>query len=191
LELTCRHLSSEKSFCRERLMESTVNHGGEQRPILELNRSGLERTFEVIAACALLLQIFLLLANWGDFPDNIPTHFGPSGAPDSWGSKYVFFILPGVSAAIYILLTLSYFPHRYNYIVAITVKNAELQYSIAQAFLTILKSEIVLIFTYIVWVTIQIVHGEAEGLGVFFLPTLLILVFGSIAVYMVLSIRNK
>jgi hypothetical protein len=176
----------------ERLLENAVIHRGEQRPILELSRSGLERTFEVIAALVLLLQIFLLLAHWGDLPDSILVHFGPSGAPDSWGSKYLLFILPGVSAAIYTLLTvLSRFPHRYNYLVTITVKNAELQYSLGRTFLTILKAEIVLLFTYIVWVTIQVVHGESEGLGTFFLPTLLVLIFGSIAVYMVLSIKNK
>ncbi len=173
-------------------MEDTVTHGGEQRPILDLSRSGLERTFEVIAAAALLLQIFLLLAHWADLPDTVPIHFGPSGAPDSWGSKYILLILPGVSVTIYIVLTaLSRFPHRYNYLVPITVKNAELQYLLGRTCLTILKAEIVVLFTYIVWGTIQVAHGESEGLGTFFLPTSLVLIFGSIAVYMVLSIKNK
>ena len=173
-------------------MENTVIQGGEQRPILELSRSGLERTFDVIAAAALLLQIFLLLAHWADLPATIPIHFGPSGSPDSWGSKYVLLILPGVSTAIYVLLTvLSRFPHRYNYIVAITAKNAGAQYLLGRNFLTILKAEIVLLFAYIVWGTIQVANGESEGLGKFLLPTSLALIFGSIAAYMVLSIKNK
>ena len=29
-------------------------------------------------------------------PDTIPTHFGPSGAPDDWGSKYTVLMYPGI-----------------------------------------------------------------------------------------------
>lgn len=37
-------------------------------------------------------------------PPEIPTHFGVSGRPDEWGPKMAIFLLPGLSALVYMLL---------------------------------------------------------------------------------------
>lgn len=38
----------------------------------------------IIVVCALVLWL-----NWGNIPETVPLHFGPSGEPDRWGKKSV------------------------------------------------------------------------------------------------------
>ncbi len=47
----------------------------------------------------------LVIAMIGIFimPDIIPTHFGPEGTPDDWGSKYFIFLYPGVLVLVMLL----------------------------------------------------------------------------------------
>lgn len=49
------------------------------------------------AGVAMLVGVFFLAWAWmdgismyGKLPDRVPTHFGPSGAPDGWAAKSVF-----------------------------------------------------------------------------------------------------
>ncbi len=58
-----------------------------------------------------LVPVLLILAMVGSaiflypiLPNKIPTHFGISGHPDSWGGKLSIFLFPGLSILAYLLL---------------------------------------------------------------------------------------
>ena len=50
----------------------------------------------VLAVVIAIVGIFLM-------PDTIPTHFGPSGEPDAWGSKYTVLLYPAILIVVTLL----------------------------------------------------------------------------------------
>ena len=93
---------------------------------------------------------------------------------------------------MYIGLTiLNRYPHIFNYPVEITEQNAVRQYEIARSLLCALKAEIVWIFTYIEWRTIQVASDQAVGLSPLFLPILLVLIFGTIGLSLFRAYRAR
>jgi len=49
------------------------------------------KTWIVVAVAVILAVVGILI-----MPDTIPTHFGPSGEPDAWGSKFTVLLYPAV-----------------------------------------------------------------------------------------------
>jgi len=130
-------------------------------------------------------MIFFIAWYWSSLPEEIPTHFSISGAPDGWGGKSTLLVLPAIGLVIYIGLTiLSRYPHVYNYLWHITPQNAKMQYENSRQMIILLKTEIVWLFAYIVWQTIQTALGKAKGLGAEFLPIFLILIFGTVGFHL-------
>jgi uncharacterized membrane protein len=127
-----------------------------------------------------------------NLPDKIPVHFGVSGNPDLWGDKIKLTYIPVVMIFIYGLLTLVVrFPHTFNYLVEITQENAEFQYKNARKLISWLKIEIIFVFAYIEWITVQVAYGKKSGLDVWFLPFFLVLLFGTVIFYFFKMIRNR
>lgn len=163
-----------------------------RQPKLEIPRSRTESILEFVSGGVFLCLIILLFQNWERIPDSIPTHFGGSGKPDDWGSKYTLLLLPSILVIIYSGFTvLSRYPHVYNYPWRITEENAERQYLLARTFLCWLKLEIILLFTFIEWTTIQVAFRYSEGLGLTFLPISLIVIFGTIGMYFWLAYKAR
>lgn len=162
------------------------------RPVLDLPRTYGDWFFDVASLGGLILMVSCLVYFWPLLPETIPTHFGFSGAPDDWGSKNTLFLLPGLGLILYISLTVvGFFPHTYNYLWAITEKNARLQYKLAKALMGWLKVEIIWLFLYITWKTILVSLGRSAGLGIVFLPIFMAVTFGTLGIYFYLSARSR
>lgn len=156
-----------------------------KRPVLRLPLSNCEKVIEVLSAIGVLLIFLIVITSWESVPGRIPTHFGSSGLPDAWGGKGSLVFLPIVVLVLYLLLSIvSKYPHTFNYPLKITEENARVQYQNARHLMAFLKTEITWSFTYIQWKTIQVAFGKAEGLGNIYLPILLIVIFGTIGVYL-------
>ena len=85
---------------------------------------------------------------------------------------------------MYLFLTiLNRYPHKFNYPFDITEQNAEAQYHLARLMVQALKAEVIWIFVYNQWITIKGAMGKEMGLGTAFLSISLLLVFGTIGVY--------
>ncbi|MGH7453559.1 MAG: DUF1648 domain-containing protein, partial [bacterium] len=131
------------------------------RPVLKISRSSFEITLSIFGALGILIMIFVIGTYRSSLPQVIPTHFGISGEPDGWGGKSTLWVLPMLSLVIYIGLTiLSRYPHVYNYLWLITPQNAKVQYQNSRQMIILLKTEIVWLFVYIVWQTIQTALGK-------------------------------
>lgn len=163
-----------------------------QRPVLQLPLTNCEKIFEILSIIGVILNLILPIAMWDTLPERIPTHFGASGIPDSWGGKGSLAFLPiGVILMYMLLSVVSRYPHTFNYPWRITEENAKVQYLNARKLIVFLKTEIIWSFTYIQWMTIQVALGKSSGLGNMFLCICLLIIFGTIGVYFYKARKHK
>lgn len=65
------------------------------------------KKFLLIYIVLTVLPIIMSIAAMFFMPDEVPVHYGPSGAVDRWGSKYELMILPVFSVFIAVLMWFS------------------------------------------------------------------------------------
>lgn len=82
------------------------------------------------------------------------------------------------------MTVLEKYPHTYNYL-NLTEDNAQAQYKNGRLMINVLKNEIVILFSWINFQNIRVASGEAEGLGSFFLPVFLVILFGTLLFFMI------
>ena len=159
------------------------------RPKLNLKITPLEIFLNGITLVAFVGTIVYLVSSWKIIPSEIPAHYNVLGEVDRWGSKGEMLILPLIGLLMWIGMTvLEKFPHVYNYI-NLTKENAHAQYLNGRLLINVLKNEIVLLFSYITWKSVQVAIGEQDSLGVWFLPVFLIIIFGSMGYFIMKSLR--
>ncbi|HEX3047578.1 MAG TPA: DUF1648 domain-containing protein [Bacillota bacterium] len=165
------------------------------RPVIKIPITRQEIVLEIIGLLGMIGIITYLSMNWARIPDTVPQHFGFSGKVDSWGSKGILVVLPVVMGAFYLLLTvLGRFPHQVNYAVEITAENAAAQYLNARRLIRWLKFELIYIFSYIEFRTIQIAINAGQspgGLETAFLPIALLAVFATLGYFIYRSVRFR
>ena len=89
----------------------------------------------------------LLAYYWTALPPVVPTHFGITGMPDAWGSKWLELLPLALGTVLYGGLTImGRYPHLFNYPWPITQENAPQHYQLARTLVTALKTEIMWLF---------------------------------------------
>lgn len=173
-------------------MRLTDSDNKANRPRLKIKRTTVDWFIEFAAFSFVIILILLPIINYNHLPETIPVHFNAAGEPDGFGSRSTLWILPVTGVFMWLMFTvLESFPQIYNYPVKITPENAVTQYRMATRLLRVLKTVILIIFSFISLKTIDTAGGGASGLGKAFLPVFLILVFGVILIYFVKSVNNK
>jgi hypothetical protein len=145
------------------------------------------------------LGILLLAALWictfyiiAQSPGTVPTHFNGAGQADKFGSPSTLWIFPAIGSFIYLLITLiGRHPQSFNYLKPITRENAAAQYGAAVLLLKCLKASLLLLFIIIQWATYFTAKGSISGLGWWFIPSLVVLVFLPILYYLYISLRKS
>jgi hypothetical protein len=64
----------------------------------------MKRTLNYLIWGVIAAPLVYLLMVWNQLPEIVPTHFGISGKPDAYGSKWTLSILSAVSIGMYFLL---------------------------------------------------------------------------------------
>lgn len=161
------------------------------RPVLKIKQTPIEKILNIIAFVIFLGSILYILFEWSSMPNEVPGHYNAIGEVDRWGRKGELWIVPFVGLVLWVGLSiLEKFPHIHNYS-NLTEDNAEQQYKNSRLMLNFLKNEILLIFAYINWKDIQVAKGQAESLGICFLPIFLIIIFGTLIFFVLRSLRLK
>lgn len=164
----------------------------QNRPVIKFSLDRLELFCEVLALGGLLAMAFLLFNSYNLLPDTIPTHFGPAGQADDWGSRSSIFLCPAIGLAIFVMFSLLVrFPHTFNYMVAITEANARIQYKMGRMMMFVLKTVIIWMFFYITYASIKVAFGVYQGLNPLMTVLFLVMIFGIIGIYMYLSFKNR
>ncbi len=163
-----------------------------ERPKITLIPTNADKLVELLGWLILLALWTLTINHYSALPDTIPTHFNAAGEADGFGSKVSIIALPVIASVLFIGLTLlNRYPHSFNYPTAITQDNALRQYTLATRMLRYLKLVLLLVFGGIEFMTIQNATGKAAGLGVWFLPLTLVLVFLPLIYFVVKSVQTN
>ena len=164
----------------------------EERPKIKIKPTPFDKVLELFGLLSLALLWAITLINYAKLPDTIAVHFNAAGLPDSFGSKITLLILPILGTIIFLGLTvLIRFTYLFNYPTRITTENAESQYRIAARLIRYLKFALVLVFTFIVFKTIQTAEGKSVGLGFWFLPLTLGIIFVPLGYITIQSFKQK
>ena len=164
----------------------------EERPKIKLELTTADKIFESIGWFLIIAIWGLTITNYSNLPDTIPTHYNGAGQADGFGGKATILTLPLIATILFIGLTiLNKFPHVFNYPANITQDNAFRQYTNATRLIRYLKLIIVFIFGLIEFKTIQNASGKADGLGVWFLPMTMGLIFIPLIYFVIKSFKTK
>lgn len=163
-----------------------------ERPKIKVILSTTDKIVEILGWIILLVLWGWTFTHYSSLPDTIPTHFNAAGEADGFGTKVSIIALPVIASLLFIGITvLNRYPHSFNYPTAITQDNALRLYTLATRMLRFLKLVLVVVFGGIEFMTIQHATGKAAGLGVWFLPLTLVLVFLPLIYFVIKSIKVK
>jgi uncharacterized membrane protein len=164
----------------------------EKRPKIKLELTNYDKLFEMLGWSTLITLWIFIVTNYYNLPKIIPTHFNGAGHIDSFGSKLTILLLPIIGTILFIGMTiLNNYPQIFNYPTNITADNALEQYTNATKLIRYLKLILVVIFTIITYLTIRTTKGLSDGLGIWFVPLTLGLIFIPVIYYTIKSIKIK
>jgi len=164
----------------------------EERPKIKLEHTKADKAFEIIGWVLVISVWGFTVKNYANLPETIPLHYNLAGQADGFGGKATILTLPVIATVLFVGLTfLNKFPHIFNYPTNITQHNALRQYTNATRMIRYLKLVIVVIFGLIAFKTIQNGNGEANGLGIWFLPLTLGLIFIPLIYFLIKSFKTK
>jgi uncharacterized membrane protein len=164
----------------------------EARPKIKIELSSTDKLIEIIGWLTLITLWGLTVLNYSNLPDTIPIHYNSLGQADNYGNKATIFMLPVIGTILFVGISiLNKYPHILNYPTNITTDNARQQYANATRMIRYLKFAIVLIFSLIVFKTLQTATGKSDGLGTWFLPLALGLTFIPMTFYLIKLFKTK
>lgn len=147
------------------------------QPKIKLNLSKIDFTIEIIGWTALLTGWALVVFNYSNLPEIIPTHYDELGNANGFNKKSSVFIFPIIATFLFMALTgLNKIPDQFSYFMKITNENAKTQYLYATKMLRSLKVAIAIVFTILIFKTVYPTNNTL-GLGNWFLPFSLCLIF--------------
>jgi len=147
--------------------------------------SKLQLFLEIIGAAILISLFIFLVKSWSSIPERIPGHYNAAGVVDRWGNKNEILMLPIIGGIVYLGLTMiTFFPEIWNVPMPQSQENKEAVYKCMKTMLISLKIEIIAMFFYITFHSVN-----AMDLPRAFLPIVLIIIFGSLTYFIVRSYR--
>lgn len=162
------------------------------RPILQLPKSKLEKVLDVTGIILFGGAIFYLIINWGNIPAKVPAHFNGIGEVDRWGSKYELLILPIIGLFLFVIMSLlEKAPHMHNYPQRLTEANVDQFYLHSRKLVNAIKNICFIMFAYLIVQIVRVSLGVIESIGLWFVPILLIAIFGVIAIGIYKQIKIK
>jgi len=137
-------------------------------------------SFELIPLVLLAFTIYLALSNYATLPDTIPTHFNEQGIADDWGNKTTIFFILGLNILVYVLFTvlniwfavvrdprfLINLPEKWK--AALSDTQVEKLRVTLNRYLFLLKIVMQGLFTYILYIMIEMAWERADNLGALF-----------------------
>jgi len=161
------------------------------RPRIKIQPEKPDKVLSIAGYCLLLALWAMVLLNYSHLPETIPTHFNAAGQADNYGSKMSLFVLPVVASILFVALTiLARYPHIFNYPVTITEENAGRHYRTAIRMLNMIKTATIVLLSFTTFSIISIANGRGEGLGAWFLPLELGLLFIPVTFFIVKMFRH-
>jgi len=124
-----------------------------------------------LAIVCLILAWWVAISSYPRLPERIPVHFGLSGEADSWGGRWMIFLMPVIATLIAGL----------DWFIFSQLRDSPKMPAVMELPLHLLMLELTALFAYITWRTSEVAFERAKGLGVWFLPVVLLGILGTSA----------
>ena len=120
---------------------------------ISVKPNGLDRKIIRLGWILVILNLCAAFAFYFDLPDKVSTHFNLRGQADGFGDKSTIWLIVLINLGLYYglnLLSTKLAPHRHNYPVKVTEKNAPALYAMSIRMLTVLNTSIALLFLLVI-----------------------------------------
>jgi len=161
-------------------------------PQIKIKLNLFDKIIEALGYITLIVFWLMTIVSFCSLPESIPLHYNAIGEADSYSQKTSIFLLPIIGTLLFTILTIiNKSPENFNYNIKITEENALKQYIIATKMIRLLKVIVVAVFLMINYQTIQIAKENTSGLGIWFLPLVLSMIFIPVGYYTFKSYQLK
>ena len=168
------------------------NHVMNTRPRIRIEPTPTDIVVEIAAVAAVVFCVYVTARFYPELPQRMPTHSNLVGKVDGWGPKSSLVGMPILTLVLYLALSaVSRFPHIGNYPVEVTAENAERIYWVAVSMSRWLKMEMLWMFAYMTWMTIQVSLGKAKDPGAAPMYAILAVILGTLILMIVRLYRAK
>ncbi len=152
-----------------------------------MNRNILYLIMNIIGVLSLLATTVIVLINWSQLPEQIPTHYNFAGEADGYGVKGALAGMMVTAWVIFIALTvLMKFPNTWNMPVKVTAENKARLYGITRGMLEIVKA-----LTTLMFVVMLVSIAIATSLPHFIMTALIAAILLSVVIGIWLMYRNR
>jgi uncharacterized membrane protein len=153
----------------------------------------MRKIAEVISLIAVAFQFWITYdALYGSnrLPPVIPVHFGIDGQPNRSGSPAGLFLLPAITLASYLLMTVAaLFPVKMNLPITITDENLPRLQALSRSMLAWIKVEMVSLFVWIQWAFIQAARRPQHGFFIIPVPLIMAVALATVACFILAIMR--
>ena len=154
-------------------------------------RTRAQWVFEGLSLLLVIFMFAMVAVHWSQFPQRVPAHYGISGKPNGWHGKSFLLILPCIAAVVWVLITVAQrSPRLINIPFTIDRDSPEVQ-SVLRSMMIAEKTAVAVTFAWLMRGMVRTALGRAEGLGQWFLPVTLVLIFTPLIVYSVKLLRLR
>lgn len=130
---------------------------------------------ETAAGLGVLANLAIVIYHYGSLPEVIPRHFNAAGEPDGFSNKWIIWLLPLLTIALYAGLTwLGKMIHRSRSSAQASADKASLYSQLTARLIRWMKLGVVVLFGYLTWGTIRIALDKSEQLCPWLLPIVVI-----------------
>lgn len=154
---------------------------------MEIKKNKFDIIINLLSLLCLAGTVVFLAITWNKIPDEIPGHYNAAGEIDKITGKNSLIALLLVGWILFIGTSIvEKFPQIWNTGVPVTEQNREKVYRILKTMIGTLKLLLALVFSFLA------LHSTTgENLPFLFLPVFLILMFGSIVLFIFQLMKAK
>ena len=154
---------------------------------MKIKRNKYDIIINFLSLLCLVGTVVFLIISWKTIPDEIPGHYSAAGEGDKVTDKSSLIVLLIVGWIIFIgLSVVEKFPQIWNTGVQVTEQNKEKVYRILKTMIGTIKLLVALMISYL-----TLYSATGKSLPLLFTPDFLILMFGSIALFIFQLVKDK
>ena len=154
---------------------------------MKIKKNKYDIIINFLSLLCLVGTVVFLIISWETIPAEIPGHYNATGEVDKVTDKSFLIVLLIVGWIIFIgLSVVEKFPQIWNTGVQVTEQNKEKIYRILKNMIGTIKLLVALMFSYL-----TLYSATRKSLPLLFTPVFLILMFGSIALFIFQLVKDK
>lgn len=145
----------------------------------------INKFLDIIIVLLIVSLIAYTVFSYATLPSSIPNHLDSNGNAKDYMSKAFIIFLATIGSILGIAMqVLAKYPSKFNYVVTITPRNKEVQYSMAKVIIRILNICTILSFFTMNFCIINSLKST-------FIYVILLFMVLSLIIYIIKSIKNK